>query len=345
MGVSFEKFLDWADSRFGDVKVSGDEIKINSIFIEDYKHHLSCNPKGGKKQVEHGVYHCWKSEKHGTLVNLVRMVDKCSFEEAMEILGVEDTELADLEARLETFMSKRTPTIEIEKDIQLKLPEHTFPILSLSSDNFWKAEAEAYLEGRKLNPADYLICVDGEYKNRIVIPYYDKNKKLIYWNSRYLNDSKKVAKYLGPNKNCGIGKSDVIYMANNEWPAIGSKLHITEGEFDAKSIVVAGLNAAAIGGKAIEEKQIEMIRGYNPVLCLDTDTGRVDSGGNALLKIGNALKAKGFNALSFVRPPIKFKDWNKMLSDVGPKILHAYIKQNEKPYTDETFLELTIKRI
>ncbi len=120
---------------------------------------------------------------------------------------------------------------------------------------------------------------------------------------------------------------------------------MTEGEFDAKSLNISNLFGCALGGKNIEENQIEMIRGYIPVLCFDTDSNKkVDAGGKAMLDIGNELKAKGFEEVWYIRPPKQYKDWNKMLVDVGPKIVNAYIKQNQKKYTDMTGLTLTIQK-
>lgn len=350
MAINYEKFLSWAESRFGDIRISGDEIKVNSIFEEDYKHKMSCNPRGGKFNLEYGVFHCWKSNKGGSLPKLVMLVDKCSYDEALDKLGGHDAELADLERRLEEFMSNRTSST-IEEITQpeipsgFKFPEGTFPIKSLAADNLWRIEAEQYLLGRKLNPEEYFLCLEGDYKNRVIIPYYNANKELIYWNGRYLAESKKIPKYLGPHKDCGVGKSDVIYMAGN-WPKENVRLHITEGEFDAKSLHIAGLHGAALGGKEIEEKQIEMIRPYIPVLCFDTDLNqKVDAGGNAILAIGDTLRSKGFHEIYYVRPPEKFKDWNKMLVDVGPKVIVAYIKQHIKRFTNETSIELKLKRI
>jgi len=348
MAINFETFLKWAESRFGDVVVRGDEIKLNSIFEEDYKHHMWCSPKGGKNNLANGVFHCWKSDKGGSLITLVMKVDKCSYEEAVDTLGAGDYELADLERRVEEFMSSRTASTVEDLSAEpafvgLKLPENTFPILSLSKDNLWRIESEEYLLRRKLDPKNYFICVGGQYKNRIIIPYYDQDKKLIYWNGRYLIDTDKVTKYLGPEKECGVGKSDVVYLSG-AWPEPGSELYVTEGEFDADSIKIAGLNAGALGGKGVEEKQIEMLRPYIVVLCFDTDAGkRVDAGGNAIIKIGDALKEKGLTVY-YVRPPKQFKDWNKMLVEVGPKILAAYITRYKKLYTTDTSFQLQLER-
>ena len=50
--IDFEKFLDWAESRFDNIVVSGDEVKVDSIFCEDHKQKMWCNPYGGKKAAD-----------------------------------------------------------------------------------------------------------------------------------------------------------------------------------------------------------------------------------------------------------------------------------------------------
>ena len=86
MQIEFDAFLDWANKRFSNVLIKGTEIRLNSIFTEDKGHHLWCNPSGGKKSVKFGVYHCFKTDKKGTLVNLVMDVEKCDFYTALRVL-------------------------------------------------------------------------------------------------------------------------------------------------------------------------------------------------------------------------------------------------------------------
>ena len=342
--ISFEKFLEWAESRFGDVVVKGDEIMINSIFTEDYKHHLSCNPNGGKDQLPNGVFHCWKTDRGGSLVSLVMMVDKCSYDEALDILDAADFNLRQLERKLEEFFAKKKKSPMPIPQGGLALPVGAKRIIDFKTDDLWRAEAEAYLKSRKLNPEDYLLCTTGRERNRIIIPYYGKSGELIYWNGRYLTDTETVPKYLGPEKECGVGKGDVIYMADG-WPPEGSKLYLTEGEFDSKSLSICGFFSGAVGGKTVEDKQVALLRPYIPVLCFDADNKAIDAGGQALLKIGDLLKSKGFDTVYYVRPPKKYKDWNKMLVEVGSKIIHAYIKQHEKRFTNSTRIELSYKNL
>ena len=115
MSINFDRFLHWAESRFDDVKVRGGEVLLNSIFCDDRKHHLWCNPAGGKTGFEGGVYHCWKSDRSGSLVKLVMEVDKCPYEEAAEILGASfNGTLDDLGRRVDEIFEKREEATEEE---------------------------------------------------------------------------------------------------------------------------------------------------------------------------------------------------------------------------------------
>lgn len=332
MAVSFDAFLSWAEKRFdGDVLVSGHEIKINSPFTEDHKHHCWCNPTGGKKGEDRpcGVYHCWKTERKGTLVGLVMEVDKCDYDIAMEMLGAEDHSLEKLEKKLEELMGKPPPiadTVPEEVVMNIEFPPHTYKISELEEDNYFRNEAEVQLTSRRMNPKKFYVCVAGEYRNRIIIPYYDREGRVIYFNGRFMGNNKEIPRYRGPDKSVGVGKGDVIYMPT--WWTVGSKVYFCEGEFNAESLVSAGLQAGAFGGKSITEAQVELMRDYVPVICVDND----NAGRDALPKICNFLKSYGINDISYVRPPIGYKDWNDVLCKFGPNILRKYVVDCEKKF-------------
>ena len=89
MAIDFNIFRTWAEEKFKKIDVKGSEIKLNSIFADnDDKFHLWCSPSGGKNARPYGVYHCWKTDKKGSLISLVMEVEKCNRQSAMEILGL-----------------------------------------------------------------------------------------------------------------------------------------------------------------------------------------------------------------------------------------------------------------
>jgi DNA primase len=328
MSIDFDKFLNWVESRFDDFVVSGNEVKLNSIFCDDHKRHLWCNPYGGKTGNPHGVFHCWKTDQKGNLITLVMQVDKCSYEEALETLDtVSEGSLADLEIKVQEMFDKNTnEKYEFKEKDKLTMPSGCYSFNDLSSSNYLKKTAQEYIESRKLNTENLYVCTSGRYRNRILIPYYDIAGNLIYYNGRYIGDPGANLRYLGPPKELGIGKGDVLYCPR--WPKKGEKIYITEGEFDAMSLFTCGFNSVALGGKSMTENQIEMIKEYIPVLCLDAD----GAGTLALPKIANFLFQKGFKTVFYVRPCLEFKDWNGLLVEKGEKILKYYIKTQEKPY-------------
>ena len=151
MSIDFDLFLDWAESRFHDVVVKGDEIKLNSIFCDDYKHHMWCNPSGGKNNAPYGVFHCWKTDSKGSLVNLVMQVDRCSFEDALEILESSNHRIADLEDKVKNIFETKVEKTFIEiENTSLKFPEGTYAFDELPSANFYRKNAEEYLKDRKI---------------------------------------------------------------------------------------------------------------------------------------------------------------------------------------------------
>jgi len=327
--IDHDRFLEWAESRFDNVVISGSEIKLNSIFCDDRKHHLWCNPDGGKTESELGVYHCWKTDKKGNLVGLVMKVEQCSYDRALEILDIGGSSgLAELEQKVNDIFNKKEKVVkeELEKKDHLELPIDCYNFEDLPSCHRLRKEAADYLEKRKLSNEGLLICTGGRYRNRILIPYYDRNKNLIYYNGRYIGDPGQYSRYLGPPKELGISKGDVLYSKN--WFSAKEKVYITEGEFDSISLDICGFKSVALGGKNISENQINMLKGSIPVLCLDADI----HGGKALPQMAMKLIQNGFLEVRYVRSSEEHKDWNKMLVNCGIEIIKKYIFKEEKEY-------------
>jgi len=349
--IDFDAFVKWAEERFNDdVVIKGKNVLLNSIFTEDYKHHLSCCPSGGAKRRPWGVYRCYKTEKKGTLVGLVMAVDKCSPEEARDILQGR-TPIHLLEEELEKyFLGGDTLQVE-EAKVELPpeglaFPEYTFRIKDMPEESGERQKAIDYLMSRNIPWQGMYFCTSGDYADRVIIPYYDRTGKRIYWNGRTLGWSK--LRYKGPPKEWGIGKGDVLFFYP-DWPEDGSTVYLTEGEFDAIALSLAKHHGAACGGKSLSETHIQLLRPYGVVLCLDNDDpdglGKVDYGLKGLIMMGDQLLAAGFRDVKFVRPAKGFKDWNKMLEKVGPEVLGAYIDRFTRPYDSWTKQQLMVSSL
>lgn len=348
MAIDYEVFYDWAKDRFGEenIRIHKEEICTHSIFsqevlgLDDHKFHLWMNPSGGKKRIEPGAFRCWLTNKKGSLVGLVAKVDGISFEEAEELIS-DTVPLRTLERKVHEFFSGKSEVDLTDLPVvaqDITFPDFTFKIAALSLNSLHRITATKYLAERKL-PADGLyICVGGDYKNRIIIPYFDREGKLIYYNARTLSKNQKVKRYMKP-KEKHILQDNVLYFP--EWPRRGARVYLTEGEFDALTLFLAGFPACACGGKYLSESQLEMLRGYNICLAFDAD----DPGRESLLDVGSQLLEMGFSNTTYVRPPKVYKDWNKLLELRNIHIVKAFVERFEATFTKDTAAIFLAQRV
>lgn len=333
MPIDFEKFVEWAEKKFDKIVVSGREIRVNSIFAEsDTKQHLWCNPDGGKNQVPSGVYHCWKTDKSGTLVGLVMQVDKCSRQQALEILGLKahtgrpiDQINFEFDDASESFGS----ILAQENWKTLDLPPSTF-LIEKAPEN-WYQKAKSYLDKRKLDTKGLYVCTGGKYFGRIIIPYYSPENKLIYFNGRTIVDDE--LRYRGPEKDLGVGKEDVLFFSY--YPKPCDQVFLCEGEFDAMSLTKAGFCGVACGGKNLSDKQASMLSNYKICLALDADDAGQGAINNMLLKLNAFCSINPQNRMSEVKPPQQYKDWNNFLCNHDTRIVQGYIQKTEKELESE----------
>jgi hypothetical protein len=342
MAIDFDLFHDWCVDRFGETNIKlkhtahGDEITTHSFFAldllgkDDRKYHLWMNTEGGKKRLDGGAYRCWLTDSMGSLISLVSKVDGVTYEEAEEtITGT--TSLRSLEKKVDEFFGHKSEVDDMQPVIieaeEIVLPDYCFKIDNMSASNRWRVRARRYLDERKIPTDGLYVCTGGDFENRIIVPYYDREGKLVFFNGRTMSTSKKALRYM---KLIEGDQESVLYMTS--WPAPGSKIYIMEGEFDAIALKLCNLIGCAVGGKYLSDTQIELIRGYKPVLVFDAD----ESGLEALVNVGNTLLERGFHGLRYVRPPKAYKDWNKLLVKRNTQTVKAYIDRFEKPFTAMT---------
>jgi DNA primase len=336
MIINRDALITWAENKFDDVIVSGNEIKVNdpwwkndeSLPDRDYKLWIN---------VTKGCFHAFKSGRTGNVIELVMLLNHCDYDEALEIVGGDDP-LAQLEKRMENFLKKEEPAKPAKKQQVITLPPKTV-LVNAFPDKPACRWAREYTESRHLSPDNLMVCLEGKYRERIVIPYFGPDGKLIYFNTRAISKDD-PQRYLGPKQEeFGVGKGDVLWMAS--WPEPGTKIYLTEGEFDAMSLTQCGFHAGACGGKALCDKQIAMLAPYYIALAFDADKA-----GKDVYEISQALFEKGHLLMNgkprvtLVRPPAECKDWNKFLVDFGDEYIRAWIAKYERPCTEDTLTKM-----
>lgn len=167
----------------------------------------------------------------------------------------------------------------------LKLPDE-FLSIAVPSNSICYKHAVQYLKNRNITRDDVLrynigYCEDGKYRNRIVIPSYDKDGNLNFFTARdFLNSS--YLKYLTPD----WSKDFIGFELFINW---NEPITLVEGVFDAISI---RRNAIPLFGKIISPSLKEAIFEYDVCkinVCLDDDAVK-----NAL-EISNYFSNQGID--------------------------------------------------
>lgn len=171
-----------------------------------------------------------------------------------------------------------------EQDL-LKLPDEFLSLAVPTTSLFWR-HAFQYLRKRNITRDDILrynigYCEEGKYRNRIVVPSYDKDGNLNFFTARdFLNSS--YLKYLTPD----WSKDFIGFELYINW---NEPITLVEGVFDAISI---RRNAIPLFGKIMSPSLKEAIFEYDVTkvnVCLDNDAMK-----NAL-EISDYLSKQGID--------------------------------------------------
>jgi len=241
--------------------VSPGWINIQCPFPEcdDDKNHLGIKIKDLR-------VNCWKCGGH-SIINLIRQIAECSFQEAKEILkslGADDTYQPPI--NVDNTSSAFSEMVSLPRE---------------SSTNFPSMHIE-YLRNRGFKTRNLIrkyklqaVHNIGKYKFRIIIPIY-MNKKLVCFTSRDITGQQEPPYRHGGPGEVIISAKKVIY--NYDSVKSGGDAFLVEGPIDAWKL---GDGAMSILGAKHSEQQVKLImrKKINRLfIFFDSDkTGKKDS--------------------------------------------------------------------
>lgn len=198
-----------------------------SPFIAHHKPKLQINIQTGK-------WHCWVSNEGGH--NLFQLFKK---------VNATHNQMGEL-SKLVGKPKYRRDDSETTKKQVVKLPRDFKSMYEKSNSPVYK-QAMMYLLKRGITGNDILkynigYCEEGAYRNRVIIPSYDKNGSLNYFVGRDVYNSK--LKY----KNPPVSKNVIGFELFINWD---EPLILCEGVFDAIAIK---RNAIPLFGKTVQSK-------------------------------------------------------------------------------------------
>jgi DNA primase len=291
---------------------SGTNVAFYSPFCSHHKQKLEINLETVEGK---NPWHCWISNEKGkTIYSLFKKIK------------VDKKILSELNDCVET---NYTQFLKKEEDA-LKLPVEFKSLAKLSKNDLDIPQikhALLYLRKRNITANDIRrynigLCIDGEYKNRIVIPSYDENASLNYFVSRaFLKDE--FIKYKNPK----VSKNIIPFEFYINWEL---PIYLVEGVFDA---IAVKFNAIPLLGKSLSDSIKKKIIEKKPpcvYVALDSDAKR-DS-----IRIIKSIAALG---IPVYYADIKEKDPSEMgHGEFFNHVKNAIIVSNE----DVLKLELSI---
>jgi hypothetical protein len=170
---------------------------------------------------------------------------------------------ADVRARLDrslpirnweellSFQSKQDRVASIRYQ---ELPSEIFQ-QPISAQNF-----PTYLRGRGYNESlldlgyDLRLCSGGEYRGRILLPFYDLQGQLLTFTARLMDDSSQDDRYRFPE---GATTNQFLYGVHriNSFRKVPT-LYVCEGQFDVIRLATLGEMAVGISKGIISDRQL-----------------------------------------------------------------------------------------
>ena len=268
--------IDFLDKLLGRSKsFSNSEQAFHCPFCKHHKQKLQVNLNTFK-------WHCWVCSERGH--NLFQLLKKLKLPKDLY------SQLEDIVGSSKSYKSRNYKDGETKKQ-SISLPIDFIPLYHPSKSPLYK-HAMLYLKKRNISSRDILkynigYCEDGEYRNRIIIPSYDKDGSLNYFIGRDFFHSK--LKYKNPR----VSKDVIGFELFVNW---NLPIVLCEGVFDAIAIK---RNAIPLFGKTIPNSlMIKIITKNVKTVYISLDNDAI----NDSLKMAEKLKNNGID-IYFINLP------------------------------------------
>jgi DNA primase len=244
--------IDLLKEIFGGSRQTGNEYLFFCPACNHHKKKLSIN-------LEKDAWKCWICDRSGRKISrLIRKYGDYLQRQKWASLNND----IDLSNSFENLFEKKQSEFEQKIDLPkefISLCNKKLPVSAIA--------ANQYLQNRNIDKTDILkwkigYCPIGEYKNRVVIPSFNLEGNINYFEARtYIDD---WIKYKKP----ACGKDVVFNELYIDWK---NDLTIVEGVFDA---IVAGNAIPILGSTLREDSNIfqKIIKYDTPIyIALDSD--------------------------------------------------------------------------
>jgi hypothetical protein len=264
--------------------------------------------------VSKNTVHCHNCGWHGNPVNWIMENSGQTFSDVLKESQDYDTiQIEDKKIIKKTDYELPCDCIDLEDDEQLDFFRNEFPV---------KRALQVLSERRLLSAINrpkkyYFTLNDFTHQNRIIIPFYDENNKIIYYQSRKVIENDQKPKYLSKkNAERSIFNIDKV---TEDIPYI----FVAEGPLDAtfvkNGVAVAGISES--GSEVFTPKQKDQLKLFplHEIVYVLDNQWRDDASKSK----SKALLEHGYKVFIWPQSYYKFKDLNEVC---------MHYKLNEFPY-------------
>ena len=207
------------------------------------------------------AHYCWICGNKGAPIKLVKTIEKCSWNQAGEIIEqFQDFNLIP-EQEQDLVISRR---MQWPKEFEKITPDNIPKLVSdyLIERNF---DPELSIKRHSL----FYPGIKGDYKYRLIIPITSRGK-IVNFTARALSNRNPLPYKNCPNEKAEIDINDLLY-GYDDLPS-GSPIVIVEGVFDQWRL---GIGSVSIFKSELTPTQTNLLREKNPTkvfILLDEDT-------------------------------------------------------------------------
>lgn len=280
-------------------------------------------------------WHCFNCDRKGNFIELFSIIKGVSYDDAKkEIFHTWKCK----EKTKEEYTRKKRIVDNPEKKKERN--ENNFNWIkencySIKDDNRYVKALKKFYRSRKISD-NYIIyiCYEGKYKNRIIIPIFDNDKNIIYFQARRIPGTGVHPKYNNPVSSkelCILNK----YKFNKEKYII-----VTEGIIDAFMI---GNQGTSCLGKEVSKELINELLNYTDkdiIIALDNDEEAYKSLARFMKNNCCSKKVKYF---LYPKKFKKYKDLNEIAVHENINIYDTIV-ENSIDYF-KMFIQLKMKKL
>ena len=295
------------------------------------------------------MYHCFNCDESGSFLQLYGLLNGMTQEEAKkELFGF------DIDRITHQLSSRKRE--KLVKEIQYENHNWIFGDCYMAGDEMdgiistsYIKTLQMFIEDRKI-PNDYLIMIahKGDYKGRIIIPVFDENRDIVYFQARRIPGSDVEPKYKNPT----LEKGNVIL--NKTRFEDDKYVIVTEGLIDA---FMLGKQGTTPLGVSFSEEFLYQLFKMDKKVIVAFDNDEVGYKAMARFMMGYKKRKKGQR---FV-PPNKFhkrvkyflypkqfrecKDINKIRTTFNISDMYSVVVDNSYSYSSAYALLRTDKAL